>query len=167
MGRWHGVRRVAGGGVRVRLSSHEREVLAALPAQLRPILAGEADAPGATGSARDRLFPPAYDDPAAEREFRELIGTSVVEERLAAVAAFAETLAGGSTGPWGWSTMLSDEHAHAWLGATNDARLLLAEVAGITAEDQWQHDADGPLHALLHYLSWLQEELLAALTSAL
>lgn len=163
MSRWHGARRVAPDRIRVRLSVRERNVLRTLPGQVRPILVGDV----AADAVRQRLFPSAYDDPLADLEFRELMGDSLLEEKVALLDVFAQTLDGGQVGAAGWSVELSDEEAHAWLAATNDARLLLAGILGITSEDQWEAGAlhDDPAGMLLSYLSWLQEELLAVLLS--
>jgi len=158
----HGVRRRAGGGVRVRLAPRERAALRALPEQLRPLLRGE-EGPD---RVRQRLFPRAYDDPEADREFRELVGASIADERLAAIDAFEETLERGEEGRLGWTVDLDADQAAAWLSAINDSRLVLGAVLGIETERQWGDgpDPDEPASVLLYYLGWLQEELLAALS---
>jgi hypothetical protein len=160
----HGVRRLDGGGVRVRLSAREHEILSSLPDQLRPLLGGKGDGE-AELRVRARLFPPAYEDRLAEEDYRDLVGAGLSEERLAAVETFARTLARGSGGRLGWSADLTADEASAWLSATNDARLTLGVLLGITTEAEWEA---GPDHAnassiLLYYLGWLQEELIAAL----
>lgn len=156
------ISRADDGTVHVALPMREREMLRSLPEQLRPILTGELDVAGARG----RLFPAAYEDPEAEAAYRDLVRADLVEERAAAMDAFAETLDRPSSERFVWRVDLDDEQASAWLSATNDARLVLASVVGITDEAQWDEgpepgDAAG---AALWYLGWLQEELLAALT---
>lgn len=165
MGALHGVRRLAGGRVRVRLSGRERQLLRSLPAQLRPILAGEQDPEG----VRDRLFPTAYDDPAEEREYRSLIGDALAQERLAALDTFARTLDAGEGGALLWTVELSADDAEAWLSAINDARLTMGVLLGIDDEQQWEAHLGrrDPASLALLYLGWLQEELVAALMSAL
>ena len=150
------------GRVRVELPANEHDMLHSLPAQLRPVLSGEHDVAG----ARDRLFPPAYDDPEDEAGYRDLIGSDLADERLAAVEAFAETLEEGTLGRRGWSVELTAEQGHAWLSATNDARLLLASVVGIASEEQWDEGPEpgDPVGAALWYLGWLQDTLIGALT---
>ena len=158
-----GVRPRPGGGVSVRLTPGERALLRGLLPQLRPVLAGEQD----VGGAVDRLYPPGYDDPDAEAEYRLLVGDSLVSQRLEALEAFTTTLEGGrDRGRW-WTTELDADEAHAWLGAINDARLVLGCVSGVTDESQWDRgpDPDEPASVALYYLGWLQEELLAALSS--
>ncbi len=169
MARRSGVRRAADGGVRVTLTSRERDLLRSLAPQLRPILAGEQDLDTAGGWVRERLFPSAYSDPLDEMEYRELIGDGLARERLAALDAFAATLDGGAEGRLTWSTSLDADQAHAWLSATNDARLTLAMVLGVTDESEWERrpDPEDATTVVLHYLGWLQEQLLAALSGQL
>jgi hypothetical protein len=165
VGSLHGVRRLRGGRVRVRLSGRERQLLRSLPAQLRPILSGEQSSP----ELRERLFPPAYDDPEAEREYRALIGDTLAEERLAALETFARTLESGEGGTLLWTVELSPEDTAAWLSAINDARLTLGALLGISDERQWEAGPDrrNPTSLALYYLGWLEEELVEALMSEL
>ncbi|HVM13700.1 MAG TPA: DUF2017 family protein [Egibacteraceae bacterium] len=165
MGLVHGVSRLPGGGVRVRLTARERTLLRSLPEQLRPMLAGEAGPP----KVRDRLFPPAYPEPGDESEYRDLVGESLVEERLARLEAFATTLDAGQGGRLAWTVELSPDDAHAWLSALNDARLTLGVLLGIDDESQWERGPDdaNPSAMALYYLGWLQEQLLAALMPGL
>ncbi len=149
------------GGVEVALPAAERSLLATLPGQLRAVLRGEAGPPG----AHARLFPRASEDPDVEASYRELAAEGLLEERLGAVDAFAETLGSGETHRATWRVTLDEETAAAWLSATNDARLVLASLLGIASEEDWESgpDPDDAASAVLHYLSWLQEALLAAL----
>lgn len=165
MGLVHGVARLPGGGVRVRLTPRERSLLQSLPAQLRPLLTGDAGG----GAVRGRLFPPAYGDAEQESEYRDLVGESLVEERLERLEAFAATLDGGQGGRLAWTVELSADQAHAWLSALNDARLTLGVLLGITDESQWERgpDEDNPSAVALYYLGWLQEQLLGALMHSL
>lgn len=161
----HGIRRLSGGRIRIRLSARERELLRSLPDQLRPLLTGQLDVAGVSR----RLYPDAYDDLQAEAEFRELIGSSLVDERVGKLNAFAETLDGGSMGRLGWTLDIDAEQAEAWLSAVNDARLVLGAVVGIDDEERWDGgpDEQDPNSVALYYLGWLQEELVGALTGAL
>lgn len=161
-----GVRRLPGGRFRVRLSTRERDLLAALPAQLRPLLSGASDLQTPAGRVTDRLFPSAYEDPLDELEYRELVGSQVSDDRLAAVEDFARTLEGGTARRATWTAELTGEQAEAWLSALNDARLTFAMVLGVTEESAWERGPDrrNPTSIALHYLGWLQEELLVALS---
>lgn len=165
MGLIHGVARLPDGGVRVRLTTRERTLLRSLPEQLRPLVSGE----GGPAAVRERLFPRGYADAEEESEYRDLVGESLAEERVARLEAFAGTLDAGREGRMGWTVELSTDEAHAWLSALNDARLTLGVLLGITEESQWEHRGtdDDPSTVALHYLGWLQEQLLAALMPTL
>jgi hypothetical protein len=160
----HGVRRLPGGGVRVKLGNRERDLLRSVPDQLRPVLTGEVET-----DARKRLFPRAYHDDEADEEYRDLVGESLVAERVERLEAFARTLDEGHEGRLWWSVELSADDAHAWLSALNDARLTLGVLLGITDESQWEQGVDqsNPSAVALAYLGWLQEELLRALMETL
>jgi hypothetical protein len=160
-----GIVATAGGGVLVRLSQRERELLQSLPDQLRPLLAGDDTAPNVSA----RLYPPGYDDEQLEAEYRELIGSDLVAQRLGAMDAFAQTLAGGTVTRGRWTTQLDAESAQAWLSAVNDARLILGQLLGITDESDWEHGPsdDNPTSVVMYYLGWVQEELVTALMGAL
>ena len=78
--------RAAGGGVELRLGNEERALLMGLAAELRALLDGAPDDP----SLR-RLFPPAYDDEADERGYRELTGDSLLDGRREALELLSRT----------------------------------------------------------------------------
>lgn len=148
----------------MRLPVDERELLAGLPEGLRRILRGEV-----RSDVHDRLFPPGSSDPDVERDYRSLVGQDLVDGRLTAVDAFAESLEGGRVRRRMWVVDLDDEQAHAWLSVTNDLRLVLAPLAGVMSEEAWSAGPDQASgeSVLLYHLSWLQEELLAALMATL
>lgn len=145
----------------MRLTTRERDLLRALPDQLRPILTGEERAE----QVRQRLFPPAYDDPVDELEYREMVGPGLVAGRVEALDVFARTLDTGEARLQTWTVELSAEQAAAWLSAVNDARLALGSLLGITSEQQWERgpDRSQPSSVALWYLGWLEEELVTAL----
>ncbi len=148
------------GRIAVRLTAREHALLSSLPDRISALVTEEhEDSP-----VRARLFPPAYDEPELEQEYRGLMGGDLLEGRLEALRTFAGTLANGTIKRGQWQTELSPEDAHAWLSTTNDARLALGVVAGITTEAQWeQPHNDDPTRMTLLYLGWLQEQLLAVL----
>lgn len=149
------------GGIVVELPREERDLLRSLPDQLRPVVTGEEDVAG----ARSRLFPRPYGDPELDAEYVEMTGASLEEERVAALDAFAETLDGGQWRRRSWHAVLDEDAALAWLSATNDARLVLAQAVGIRHESDWEAEPTDPATAALHYLGWVQEALLAALSA--
>jgi uncharacterized protein DUF2017 len=142
-----------GGEIELRLSRDERTLLASLAAELRAQLDGDTHDP----SLR-RLFPPAYDDDADEQAYRELAGDSLLDGRRAALELMAETVD---------SDRLSAEDADAWLRALNDLRLVLGTRLDVQedtfASDLRPDDPDAPALAVYGWLSWQQEQLVAAL----
>lgn len=152
----HGVHLRRDGTYGVALAGAERDVLAALPGQLREALAD--DEP-----TLYRLFPPAYaDDPAANVEYHRLVGEGLVDGRLAALAELERTA---------HAERLTEAELGAWLGALESLRLVLGTQLDITEESYAEPlDPDAPdahRHALYHWLSWLQEEVVQALAGAL
>jgi hypothetical protein len=143
------------GGVDLRLRREERELLVGLTAELRVLLESS---PG-DGSLR-RLFPPAYDEEADERAYRELTGDSLLEDRREALELLASTAD---------RDRLTAEEADAWLRALNDLRLVLGTRLDVQ-EDTFAEEPDltgprGQALAVYGYLSWLQEQLVEALSA--
>ena len=149
-----GIERRRGGQFRVRLSADERRVLSALPGQLREALA-EGD------PSLYRLFPPAFDDDdAANEDYAQLVGQGLVEGKLLALGELERTA---------HAEMLSEADLEAWLGALESLRLALGTQLDITEESYLAFDESAPdaqRLALYHWLSWLQEEVVQALSSA-
>lgn len=140
-------------GFRLRLSDAERELLRSLPAQLRGLLAGEPDDPGLR-----RLFPPAYErDEEGEAEYRRLVGDDLLEGRQEALRLLEETAG---------RDRLSGEELDAWLRALNDLRLVLGTRLDVTEEtyanEVQPEDPRAYELSVFGYLSWLQEQLVAA-----
>lgn len=139
------------GGVLVRLSPEERSLLLGLAGELRAQLEGESRDP----SLR-RLFPPAYDDDEDERAYRELAGDELLSGRRQALELLAATAR---------RDRLNAEEADAWLRALNDLRLVLGTRLDVQ-EDMLLDRPESPEQAVYIYLSWLQEQLVAALAPA-
>jgi len=143
-----------GGGVELRLSREERSLLAGVVAELRALLEG---APG--DPSLQRLFPPAYDEAEDEDAYRELMGGELLDGRLAALDLVAQTLD---------QKRLDAEQADAWLRALNDLRLVLGTRLDVQedtfAEQLRQDDPRAPALAVYAYLSWMQEQLIEALS---
>ena len=146
--------RLPDGGVRLHLSQEERALLVGLTADLRALLDG---APG--DASLRRLFPPAYDDDADERAYRELTGDSLLDGRREALELLAQTAD---------RERLSAEEADAWLRALNDLRLVLGTRLDVQedtfASEPNLNDPRGHALAVYGYLSWLQEQLVEALS---
>jgi hypothetical protein len=148
--------RTRGGGVKVRLSREERALLVNLAAEVRALLDGDAADP----SLR-RLFQPAYDEEQDEASYRELMGAELLDGRREALELLARTAR---------NKRLSAEEADAWLRALNDLRLVLGtrlDVQEDTLLDELRPDDPRSQGlALYGYLSWMQEQLIAALSAA-
>jgi len=151
------IERAADGTYVLRLPEEERALLRFLPGDLRALLDAAPDDPGLR-----RLFPRAYEDEQDEAAYRELMGNELLDERRRALEVLAETAT---------AERLTDGQAHAWLTALNDLRLVLGTRLEVSdeslLEDLVESDPRAPELALYAYLSWLQEQLVAALSSDL
>ncbi|TMM25788.1 MAG: DUF2017 family protein [Actinobacteria bacterium] len=98
-----------GTGVALRLPANEQALVRSLAADLVETL-GEAPA----DPSLRRLTPPAYDDEADERGYREIMGAELLNGRVQALELLAATAG---------HERLSGEEAEAWLRALNDLRL--------------------------------------------
>jgi hypothetical protein len=140
-------------GYRLRLPRNERDVLRAVTADVRARLEDDPDDPDL-----ERLFPPAYDEAAEEAEYRQLMYRELLDGRLEALAVVEATVD---------RDHLEPAEAEAWLRALNDARLVLGTRLGVTEDTLIRNldprDPRSRALALYGYLSWLQEEVVAAL----
>jgi hypothetical protein len=150
-----GIERRRDGSYRVHLPKEERDMLAALPTQLRDALdEGE--------PTLYRLFPPAHtDDDAANTEYARLVGAGLLEGKLAALAELERTA---------HQETLDEDSLGAWLGALESLRLVLGTQLDVTEESYGPldvDDPDAPRLALYQWLSWLQEEVVQAMADGL
>ena len=147
--------RAADGGVELRLTREERALLTGLAGELLVLLDGEPGDP-----ALRRLSPPAYDDEQDEDAYRELMGGELLAGRREALELIARTAE---------HERLSLEEADAWLRALNDLRLVLGTRLDVKEdtflEELRPEDPRAPALAVYGYLSWLQEQLVAALSA--
>lgn len=145
------IRRGRGGRIRVDLGPEERALLRQVAAEVTAFLD---EAPG--DPSLQRLRPPAHEDEALEREYRNLAGPQLDAGRKSALA----TLAGTAE-----QEVLSVEEADAWLRALNDARLVLGTQLDIAEDFDWDRveaHPQAPELAIYAYLSWVQEQLVEA-----
>ena len=144
------VKRTRAGRYQIRLSDDERDLLKALPDQLKALLEDE-DEP----SLR-RLFPPAYkDDPEREDEYQRLMREELVERHRAALDTLARTVDADE---------LDEEEISGWLAALNNFRLVLGTQLDVK-EDEVRDDSPGYL--LYNYLTMLEGDIIEALAEAL
>ena len=143
------------GTFRLHLPTEERDVLAALPDQLRDAL--DADEP-----TLYRLFPPAYvDDDEGNADYARLVGDGLLDGKLRALDHLERTA---------HADTLTEDDLGAWLGGIESLRLVLGTQLDVTEESYGPldpSDPDAPRLALYHWLSWLQEEVVQALSTTL
>jgi hypothetical protein len=150
------IRRNRRGEFELRLPSEEREMLRSLPGQLLSLLGGGPDDPDL-----HRLFPPAYArDRDAEAEYRDLVGSDLLESHQEALRVMAATLD---------LPRLDEEQMAAWLTGLNELRLVLGTRLDV---DEDQHPVDpsdpaAPAMALYGDLTWLLQQAVEALSEAL
>ena len=94
------------------------------------------------------------------------IREDIIRRKLESVAMFERTLREWKVGRRRVSIRIDQEGFDLWLGFVNDMRLVLGTELGIKADD-WSQTfvpSANETHtlALLHFLSWLEEELVRA-----
>jgi hypothetical protein len=140
------------GGVRLQIPLNERELIREVVQATRTLISEGDEDP-----ALRRLYPPAYDDPELERDYRELTRTQLASGRERAYDVLVATLD---------HELLSAEEADAWVRALNDVRLVLGTRLDVTEDFDWDAveptDPSAPDLALYAYVSWLQEQLVVA-----
>ena len=152
------IKRARDGSFEVRLEPDERDLLRTLPGQLRELLSeGEADDP----SLR-RLFPPAYvSDQEHQDEYQRLMGPDLRDHHLQAIDIMEDTVD---------RERLDEAELAAWLSALNDLRLVIGTRLDVSEDMDMEvppSDPRAPGLALYGYLSWLEEQIVTALASAL
>ena len=151
------------GGFALHLPADEREILRSVGPGLRELLIDRATSikPG-EDEAVDRLFPAAYpDDEERQAEFRLLAHDQLLESHLGALAVLEETTD---------ADRLDEEQLLAWMRALNHIRLVIGVNLGVTEErDEWPESLDdprAPSFVIYQYLTYLQGEIIEALSSA-
>lgn len=149
------VRRSRKGGYELRLPAPERELITSLAGQLRSVLTGD-DA--TSDPAVRRLFPTAYaTDPDLDAEYRELVHDDLLAARLAALDVVAATVG---------DSHLDEDQLQAWMGAVNDFRLVIGTRLDVGEDGigEAQAETDAPALTVYHYLSYLLEAIVDALS---
>jgi len=97
-----------------------------------------------------------------EAEYRELVGEDLEAQRRRALDVMEATID---------SERLDEEQVSAWLAVLNDLRLVLGTRLDVTEELYEEgipeDDPRAPALAVYLYLGWLEEQVVAALASAL
>ncbi len=142
------------GRIRPGLEAPERELLKMLPEQARELV--DHDDPMAK-----RLFPVAYlDDEAAQADYHEMMGTSLLEHHQQALDALTSTVD---------EATIDVDQLQGWLGAVEVLRLLLGTQLDVS-EDMTEIDPGDPRvdqFTVYQYLSMLQNEIVDTLAAAL
>lgn len=141
---------ITDGGIQLSVGSDEQGMLFSVPTLLQ---SGD-DAGG-------RLdYTPHPDDPAADAEYRELIGDDLAHLRRQDRDSFNDLVAGEPGSP---------EALEAFMRVVGEARLVLADRLGIE-DDGWEAEADmrsDPELALLGWLGYLQDAAVGVLSELL
>ncbi|MGI9033006.1 MAG: DUF2017 family protein [Acidimicrobiales bacterium] len=148
------MRRTRSGQYEIRLSADERELLRGLGPRMREVLADDSD------PVRSRLFPVAYPkDDDRQSEYRLLASGELLDSHLAALATMEETLD---------ADRLDEDAVYAWMRAINEVRLVLGTRLNVTDDGERRPvgDADpsSSAYGVYDYLTWLQGELIEALS---
>jgi hypothetical protein len=143
-------------GALLRLDKDEAGALRRLVADMRTLL--EQD--DRSDPALERLYPDAYEDPEDERSYRALVEGELQKEKAAALDRMAASISGDE----GVEAELDADQIQSWLTGLTDLRLTLGVRLGVTEDlDHEEVDPDDPnafSWGLLHWLGWLQEQLL-------
>jgi hypothetical protein len=147
-------RRDRQGRFRVGLEGPEQQLLAMLPRQVQELL--ETDDPSTA-----RVFPVAYtDDPKAEADYREIMGSQLLHQHQRSLDTLAATAL---------SATLDEGEIHEWLDALEVLRLVLGTQLDVSEDGIVIEDTDprAAQFTVYHYLSMLQGEIVDALAAAL
>ena len=155
------VKRSRDGGFELRLPAEERELLRTVGPQLRQLLERDsASAQQGEDTALRRLFPIAYPtDDDRQTEYRLLVHDELLASHLGALAVLEETAD---------AQRLTEDQLSAWMRATNHLRLVLGTRLDITEEGDErptsEDDPRAPAFAVYDYLTYLQDEIIGALS---
>ena len=149
--------RTRDGAFEIDIPADQRDVLRSLPGQLRELLV---DRGSADDAALRRLFPPAdLDDAEHAAEYERLVHDDLLAQRNAAIDTMERTVD---------ADRLSEDELVGWLGAVNDLRLVLGTRLDVTEEtttdDFRESDPRANAYALYVYLSYLEEQIVEALS---
>ncbi|MCL4434970.1 MAG: DUF2017 domain-containing protein [Actinobacteria bacterium] len=148
------IERQRDGTYRVILEDHGRELLAALCIQAKQLIARN-------DPASRRLFPPAHmEGGKAEEEYRQLVGDEIRNGHIEALNILETTAS---------KDCVSAEELEQWLDAVEILRLLLGTQLQITEDMDVDLDDESldPRMALYHYLTWLQDHMVNAMSDSL
>lgn len=147
------IERTPAGGVRLNFREEEVLLVQELLGEVEALLEDPDD------PAVRRLFPPAHADRENEEQYRSLVRDQLVTGHSRALTTMRDTLA---------QEELSAEEADVWLRALNDLRLVLGTRLDVTEDTDFENidprEPRGRDLVVYAYLSWLQEQLVDALS---
>lgn len=144
---------IFGDRIRVELPAEAVAVLSGLPAWLEHAGVDPRDPAG------PRLNQSPYpDDPIASAQYEIDMDDEIDQRRREDRELFGTTLSQAVEG-----TELDAEQAEAWMRVVGDARLMLATRLGVTRNEQLNDPATSPQEHLLHYLTYIQSQLIDAI----
>ena len=151
-----------GEGAILSLTEEEAGALRLLVADMKALLMHD----DRSDPALERLYPAAYEDPEDQLNFQDLVGSELMTDKVRVLDQIGETLSGSGA----VRRELDADTAGAWLKGLTDIRLTLGVRLGVTEDITSESvDADDPdafQWSLLHWLGWLQEQLLEAIDPA-
>lgn len=154
------------GGLDVELHQDEAGLVRNVLTALRQVVAGEGEDPAVA-----RLYPPAFDDEEEAGDWAFLTRDTLARERSERIDRVLATLDAGKESRARWEGRLDADDASAWLGAVNDARLVLGVRIGVTEEMYERPPPPGDERRsafdVYTYFGWLESELLEALEPGL
>jgi glutaminase len=119
------------------------------------------EAGGREDPALRRLFVDAYESKEEAHAFHELVDDDLQASKVSSLRLVAGALAQAEV-------VFDEPQAQEWLRALNDARLAIGARLEVTEEmmgaELDEADPNAPTLALLHWLGWLQESTLQALS---
>ncbi len=140
------------------LDKSERRLLAELIDSMLDLL----DNGGRTDPAVERLFPDAYGSEAEAGAWHDLVGDELQRGKVSSLTSLKGALKRGRI-------ELDEAEIQMWLSALNDVRLAIGARLEVTEEmmgaELARDDPRAPTLAVLHWLGWLQESMLQAISS--
>ena len=155
------ITRARRGGYVLRVAVEERQLISRLLAELRMLLVQPPEGDPADGPTA-RLFPTVHpDDAAQEAEYQRLMRDELVASRLEAI-----NIVDAKLGEPGRKVTFDEEQLVAFMQAVNAARLVLGTLLDVSEDDDSGPDDTpvGPETHLYHYLSWILDSAVTALS---
>ena len=148
-------------GVHIRFDENEASLFRQLLKEMATLL--EADVEG--DPVNKRLFPDAYETDEDSRSYKELIGDELRTHKTEALRRAQATV--GEEGDV--DTTISDDDSASWLAVLTDIRLAIGTRNEVTeekmAEEPEPDDPDASAMFVLHWLGWIQEEMLEIMSA--